>query len=130
MRTQLLCLSLAAVCVGWSSTLGAQAVQPRDAVVQFFEASRNGDTETIRRLIAGSFYDQRKVLLEENEQYAEFLRAHYQGTEVRMGNVLMKEDGSVGVVDVRIKFPGGNVDTAKFLLKRGADGWGKIVGQL
>lgn len=129
-KRDVLCLSLVVVCVTWSSTLGAQALRPADAVVQFFEASRNGDTETIKRLIAGSFYDQRKVLLEQNKQYGEFLRTRYQGTEIWTGNVRMKGDGTVGVVDVRILFPGGDVDTEKFLLKKGDDGAWKIVGQM
>jgi hypothetical protein len=44
-----------------------------------FNALSTGDTETLRSLFAGEMYDKNKILLEENEEYPDFLRSYYQG---------------------------------------------------
>jgi hypothetical protein len=121
---------MVALFIGGHSLLAAEAAEPSDTVIQFFEASKNGDTETIKQLISGSFYNQRKVLLEENKGYPNFLRTYYQGAELQINNVVLEKDGTVGVVDIKIKFPGENVETIKLLLKKDVGGTWKIVGEI
>jgi hypothetical protein len=130
MKRGLFCLMVVAFVVGGNSMVVAKSAKPGDTVIQFFEASKNGDTETIKQLIAGSFYNQRKVLLEENKDYPNFLRKYYQGTELQIGNIIMEENGTVGVVDIKIQFPDGNVDTTKLLLKKDAGGIWKVVDEM
>lgn len=130
MKRGLFCLMVVAFVVGGNSMVAAKSAKPGDTVIQFFEASKHGDTETIKRLIAGSFYNQRKVLLEENKDYPNFLRKYYQGTELQIGNIIMEENGTVGVVDIKIQFPDGNVDTNKLLLKKDAIGTWKVVDEM
>ena len=46
------------------SIMNLRAEEPDKTVIQFFEASKNGDVETMKRLSAGPFYNRRKALLE------------------------------------------------------------------
>ncbi len=96
--------------------------------MQFFEASKNGDTARMTQLMAGSFYKQRKTLLEENTQYPDFLRTHYDGARLQIMN--MREDRQGWVVEVRIKFADGTVDSNKFLVQKDASGAWKIVQEI
>lgn len=130
MKRGLICLMVVALFIGGKSLFAAKAPEPGDTVSQFFEASKNGDTKTITQLISGSFYDQRKVLLEKNTEYPNFLRRYYRGTELQIGNTVMEEDGTVGVVGMTIQFPDGKVNTTKLLLKKDAAGIWKIVDEM
>lgn len=103
---------------------------PGDIVIQYFEAAQTGDVETMKQLIAGSFYNRRKVLLEENEGYPNFLIEHYEGTKVQLSNVVIKKDNMVAVVGVKLLFADGGVDTTKLLLKRDTGGTWKIVEEM
>jgi hypothetical protein len=130
MKRGLVFLIVIAFLAGGNSILAAGSEKPEDTVIQFFEASKNGDTETIKQLIAGSFYNQRKVLLEENADYPDFLRKYYEGTEIQINKTIMKKGGMVGVVGIKIQFPDGNLDTTKLLLKKDAGGVWKIVDEM
>ncbi len=114
---------------GHSMAMAAGAT-PRDAVKLYFEASQAGDIETIKQVVGGSFYNRRRVLLEENADYSMFLREYYQGAQLQIGNVAMKENGTVGVVVMRIWFPAGTVDTQKLLVKMDAEGTWTIVDEV
>jgi len=48
----LLCLMVVALFIGGKSLFAAAAPEPGDTVIQFFEASKNGDTKTITQLIS------------------------------------------------------------------------------
>lgn len=130
MKRGLLCLMVMALFIGGKALLAAETAKPGDTVIQFFKASKNGDTKTIKQLISGSFYNQRKVLLEQNKEYPNFLREYYRGAELQMGNIIMEEDGTIGVVDMGIQFPDGKVNTTKLLLKQDAAGIWKIVDEV
>jgi hypothetical protein len=106
----------------------AQPASPDECVVQFFEASKNGDLKTMKQLIAGSFYAQRKTLLEENAQYPDFLRKHYADTRLQVTS--MREERGVWMAEVRIKFPDGSVDSNKWLLQKDASGTWKIIDEM
>jgi hypothetical protein len=126
-RSSLMCLIALAFSIGSSSIAAGAGATPREAVILFFQASKAGDIETIKQVVDGSFYDRRRVLLEENEDYSMFLREYYQGAQLLVGKIAMKGDGTVGVVDMTIRFPNGTVDTKKVLVKLDSDGTWKIV---
>lgn len=130
MRRHLLWLVVFSLFIGANSINAAEPVNLGDTVIQYFEASKNGDSETIKKLIGGSFYNQRKVLLEENKDYPDFLRNYYRGAEFQLGDTIMKKGGTVGVVNIRIQFPNGNVDQAKLLLMKDASGTWKVVDEM
>jgi hypothetical protein len=117
-------LALALV-MGAPALRAAQPASPDECVVQFFEASKNGDLDTMKQLIAGPFYAQRKTLFDENVQYPDFLRKHYADTRLQIMNMRAERGG--WVADVRIKFPDGTVDSNKLLLQKDASGTWKII---
>jgi hypothetical protein len=117
-----------ALFMGDQALLAAGPASPDESVVQFFEASKNGDTARMKQLIAGSFYNQRKVLLEENTTYPDFLRKHYDGARLQINS--MREDRRGWVVEVRIKFADGTVDSNKFLVQKDASGSWKIIDEV
>jgi len=127
-RCAVVSLILLGLSLSGHSLAVAAGATPRDAVKLYFEASKAGDVETIKQVIGGSFYNRRRVLLEENEEYSMFLREYYQGAQLQVGNVAMKDD--VGVVTVRIWFPAGTVDTQKLLVKMDSAGLWIIVDEV
>lgn len=70
--------------------LEAQVTDPAETVREFFAASKAGDTETMKRLISGPFYNNRKVLLEKNKKYPQFLREHFKN------NIILVEKSTTG----------------------------------
>jgi len=119
-----------ALFMGHQALLAGEPASPGDSVVQFFEASKNGDTARIKQLIAGSFYNQRKALLEENATYPDFLRKYYEGARLQINNINMQKDRGAWVVEVTITFADGNVDSNKLLLQKDASGTWKIIDEM
>jgi len=117
-----------ALFMGDQSLLAEGAASPDECVLQFFAASKNGDLKTMKQLITGSFYAQRKTLLEENAQYPDFLRKHYADTRLQITS--MREERGGWVAEVRIKFPDGSVDSNKLLLQKDATGTWKIISEV
>ena len=128
MNKKVFCVLAVAVVLSAQTLLAAEPASPDECVMQFFEASKNGDTARMTQLMAGSFYKQRKTLLEENTQYPDFLRTHYDGARLQIMN--MREDRQGWVVEVRIKFADGTVDSNKFLVQKDASGAWKIVQEI
>lgn len=128
MKKGVFCVLAMALFMGDQALLAAGPASPDESVVQFFEASKNGDTARMKQLIAGSFYNQRKVLLEENTTYPDFLRKHYDGARLQINS--MREDRRGWVVEVRIKFADGTVDSNKFLVQKDASGSWKIIDEV
>jgi len=71
--TQILCLIL--VCVSASSVSFAE--EPYQTVLNYLNASKNGDVQTIKSLIDGPYLQKSINLLENNKNYPEFLRDYY-----------------------------------------------------
>ena len=128
MKTRAICVLAVAVFLSAQALLAAEPASPSDCVMQFFEASKNGDTARMKQLMAGSFYTQRKTLLEENTTYPDFLRTHYDGARLQI--MKMREEPRGWVVEVRIKFADGTVDSNKFLVQKDASGAWKITQEV
>jgi len=125
MKTGAFWVLAVAVFLGAQALGAAEPASPSDCVMQFFEASKNGDTARMKQLMTGSFYQQRKVLLEENTTYPDFLRKHYDGAHLQITN--MREEPQGWVAEVRIKFPDATVDSNKWLVQKDASGTWKII---
>jgi len=70
---------LMAVLVISLGAMRAECSEPYDTVLRYLQALKGGDVETIKDSITGELLEKRSVLLEENENYSEFLRTYYQG---------------------------------------------------
>ncbi len=83
------CLSiiiLSVLIAGMSFTHSMAADEPVETVIKYFEASKSGDVEAIKTLIAGPFYKKKIVLLEKNTEYPEFLKEFFEGSSMQVIN--------------------------------------------
>ena len=128
MKKGAICVLAVALFMGNPALRAAEPASPSDCVMQFFEASKNGDTARMKQLMAGSFYNQRRTLLEENTTYPDFLRTHYADTRLQV--ISLREERGGWVAEVRIKFPDGTVDSNKWLVQKDASGTWKIIDEV
>ena len=126
MNKTILYILLAVFLVSFSS-ITAHALEPNETVLSYFQALKNGDIETIKDLITGEMYEKRKVLLEQNENYSEFLKKVYQGAEFRI-NKTTEIDNDV-LVNVEVDSPNGKKDL-NLLLKKDMEGNWKIFKEI
>jgi len=100
---------------------------PDNTVLQFFNASRNGDVEQMRELISGSYYNRRKAVLENNESYPAFLVDHFHGSTTTIAESTIDHKNQVAVVTATTHFPDKTINTSRLILKKGDNGAWKIV---
>ena len=86
----------------------------RETVVPFFDALKHGDVKSIKKLVAGDMYEDKRVLLEQNKDYPDFLRKYYQGVEFIVKNIASSGDHIV--IDIGIKYPSGDEINAQLYL--------------
>ncbi len=103
---------------------------PTEVVMKYFQACENGDVSTIKSLITDHFYQRRKVLIEENQEYPAFLRSHYSGMQVEIVSTQIENaNGNVAVMLEQI-FPDGNILNSTLILKKNMDGNWKISDEM
>jgi hypothetical protein len=85
-----------------------------ETVFPFLEALKNGDVDLIKQYIAGDMYESRKILLEQNEEYPEFLRKYYEGVQFYIDNA--HGSGDYVLVYISIEYPNGDSGSGKLCL--------------
>lgn len=120
---------IAAAALLGASILHAQDTLPADTIKRFFDASRAGDVETIKSLVAGSFYNRRKVLLEDNPAYPEFLASHYRDSSIEIAQATTDAVSGTAAVAATIRYPDNKQESVRYILKQDASGAWKIVRQ-
>ena len=85
-----------------------------ETVFPFLEALKNGDVSLIKQYIAGDMYESRRILLEQNKEYPEFLRKYYQGVEFYVDNA--HGSGDYVLVHISIEYPNGDYGSGKLYL--------------
>ena len=107
------------------------AGEPFDTVTGYLEALKSGDTLVLKSHIGGRLYQNRKVLLEDNAQYSEFLRKFYEGSRFRILAVVTDEKNQINkFVDVEFQFQGGNKSLISFVVTKDPFGVWKIVDEI
>jgi len=107
------------------------AEEPFDTVNGYLEALKRGDTLVLKSYIGGRLYQKRKVLLEDNSQYPEFLRKFYDGSRFRiLALVTDEKKPSNKFVDVEFQFPGGNKSLISFVVTKDPSGVWKIMDEI
>lgn len=81
-----------------------------DTIHGYFEALKKGDTVSVKDHLMGKFYERNRVLLEENVEYPNFLRRHYNKSELQIINIVCPNESGVMLVEVEILFPDGSSD--------------------
>ena len=102
-------------------SIAANASSPVDTALNYFQALQQGDLNTIKDSIAGEIYRTRKVLLEQNERYPEFLRNIYQGANFQIKSVAIQDNNAAVTVEVR--FPDRQKVFILFLNKDDLGNW-------
>jgi hypothetical protein len=97
-------------------------------VLQFFEALKTGNVRVLDSLLGGDLSIQMKPLLQDNQDYPEYLRQHYAQTTFSIDHLLEKL--GVVVARVTVDFPGGPTQTWTLTLKKGKAGEWKIMKQM
>ena len=122
-------LSLIAAFFFCISPADAGQNEPADTVLQFFDASRNGDVAQMRELVSGSYYYRRKAVLENNDQYPAFLMDHFHGSTTNIEESDIDRKNQVAVVTVTTHFPDQSINTSRLVLKKDSGGSWKIVDE-
>ena len=102
-------------------SVAAYASTPNDTVLLYFQSLKNGDVVTIKDLITGKLYEKRKVLLEQNENYSEFLKNLYQYAEFEITETIVKD--SDAQINVQVNSPDGKRPFILFLKKDDEGNW-------
>ena len=102
-------------------SVAAYASTPNDTVLLYFQSLKNGDVVTIKDLITGKLYEKRKVLLEQNENYSEFLKNLYQYAEFEITETTVKD--SDAQINVQVNSPDGKRPFILFLKKDDEGNW-------
>jgi hypothetical protein len=97
-------------------------------VLQFFEALKTGNVRALDSLLGGDFSIQMKPLLQDNQDYPEYLRQHYSQTTFSIDHLLEKL--GVVVARVTVDFPGDTTQTWTLTLKKGNAGEWNIMKQM
>lgn len=102
-------------------SFGPYEFDSRSTVFAYIQALKKGDIETIKSLITEDLYEKRKVLLEQNGSYADFLRKQYQGGTftIKQANV---QEGR-GVFEIEAIFPDGHTRLVLHVKKNNSGKW-------
>jgi hypothetical protein len=118
---QALCLAVVFMILSMNA-VNAEASEPGEVAAAYFQALKNGDTETVKNLITGKLYDKRIDLLEKNAGYSAFLKKFYQGVNVWVVNTVKEPEEAY--VDVEIEPPDGSQNPITLKLEKdGAGNW-------
>jgi len=129
-HSSILFILCVAVTFSFQHTGLAAEAGPVQAVQNFYQASVDGDVETMKALITGPFYKRRQRLLEENQGYADFLKDYYFRVDTEIVSTDMKESTGKAAVVVSQTFQDGSRINTTLLLNKENDGSWKINDEL
>lgn len=129
MKVNVLCAAFFIYFLGFFSLSNAAALEPTQTVAYYFDALKSGNIEVIKNSVAGEFYQQQKILLEENAQYSNFLKKNYADASFRLENTY-QPSADHAVVNITIYFKDGSESPTVFHLKRDDDYTWKIIKEV
>lgn len=101
-----------------------------DAVNRYLSALTRGDTSALKTSVGGRLYQSRKILLEDNTEYSEFLKNFYQSSTFRIIDISPDTTTSNKVIaTVEFEFPGGDTSKTKLTVAKDMAGQWKIVDE-
>ena len=107
-----------------SHSIADAAQEPQDVVTAYFYAMKSGDVVTMKSYLDGKLLKKRKILLEKNTSYPDFLRNLYEKGDIQVG------EANDGVVKVMIHFPDGNMQVHQLVVNQNSSGQWKIVDEI
>lgn len=104
----------------------ARAQDPVTSAVQsYFSALRDGDVNTLRQLVGGPYYQQIKVLLEQNTEYPAFLQNRYAQVQFFIDDVVTQSNGTV--VKARYEFGPNDIQHKLLIMQPDKNGVWKVT---
>jgi len=127
----LICLVISVLCFLHASIVTfSHAGGPVDTATLYLQALTKGKTEKMITYLGGKLYSKRKVLLEENASYPEFLRNRYQGVAITTSASETIDPGTPDKgVDVEFRFSNGDSMWVRLILVKNSLGEWKIVDE-
>ena len=131
MKKIVICFSVLLICFYFSPSfaqkpdLSTKSIEEivNNIVRPYFAALKNGDTKSLKELMAKDMYEERKVLFEQNKEYPDFLRKLYH--DVNFIIVSANEEGNDILVNVVMKYTDGRRNQIKLYLTNEDSGTGK-----
>lgn len=74
-------------------------------IAPLFDALKAGDLAGIKRHLHGDYYEQYRVLFEQNTEYGQFLRDYYAGSSYELVGV--RREKGVSIAAVKVYWPDG-----------------------
>jgi hypothetical protein len=108
----------------------AEAEEPFDTVVNYTEALRAGDTAGVKAYIGGRLYENREVLLDQNEEYPDFLRKRYDGAVFHISDELIDLGEQGHGIAIEVSFPTGHISKSMAIVEQAQDGSWEIVDEV
>jgi hypothetical protein len=122
-------LCLAVICSFHDKGLAGE-VDPEATVQNFYQASADGDVETMKTLTTGPFFKRRQRLIEENQGYADFLKDYYFGVNTEIVSTEIEDSTGKAVIVVSQTFQDGSRINTTLILEMENDGSWKINDEL
>ena len=118
----IICFSVLMICFSFSFSFAKEPKLSQKSIEgivnkivrPYFIALKNGDTKTLKKLMAKDMYEEKKVLFEENKEYPNFLRRLYRDTDFII--VSANEKGNNILVNTVIKYSDGRQNQTKLYL--------------
>jgi hypothetical protein len=120
------CLPVLVHAQGGAADIGQTTSIAMPILTSFFEALRNGDVHSLKNCMGGELYEKRKVLIEQNKGYPDFLRQLYQGVKFNIDRIDQENNGDI-LVDISVDFEDGRASASKLLLSKNNVGNYEIV---
>jgi hypothetical protein len=108
----------------------AEAEEPFDTVLSYAEALRTGDTIRIKSHIGGRLYEKRELLLDQNEEYPDYLRKFYDGAVFQISNELTDLGERGQGVEIEIRFPSGHRSEIMAIVEQEPGGSWTVVDEV
>ena len=108
----------------------AQAEQPAETILLYFESVRKGDVDRIKSFLGGNLFNKRKVLLEKNKKYPDFLRNRFGEAKFTVEGLPKNLTDTTKSVLVRISFDDGSSISTNLVVQQTTAGDWKIIDQL
>jgi len=108
----------------------AQDEVAREIVTPFLNALKSGDTAKMLQYTDGPLYKRNKVLVNQNNNYTDFLKAKYEKVKFLI-NKISAIDNEKLVADILFIFPDGSTTSRKLILRKNEDSnsW-KIIDEI
>ena len=91
----------------------------------YFSALKGGDVTSLRRLVAGPYYRQIEVLLEQNSEYPAFLQDHYAQVSFLIYDVVPQPNAMV--IKVQYEFGRNDIQHKLVIVQPDQDGSWKVT---